>query len=133
MEAFAVFCQEWCIKLNLTAPYHLASWGSTERGDCILKELFKKTDSEGTCFDTAFAAYKDSRNARGYSPAQLFFLRNVRDPRLPDLGPEPEVEDMLASRDRVRTARAVGGEDKPVLPPLETGDLVLGQHPKTCE
>ena len=87
-----------------------------------MKGLLKRTETEGSCFDTAFSAYKNTRNGSGFSPAQLFFLRNVRDPRLPDLGPER----MVAARDHVRAARVVADEDKPGLAPLHVGDLVVG-------
>ena len=99
----------------------------------ILKGLLKRAGTEGSCFDTIFAAYKNTRNETGFSPSQLFFLRNVRDPRLPDLGPEPKVGRMVEARDRVRAARAVAAEDKPGLAPLQVGDLVVGQHPKSME
>ena len=45
-EDFAVFFQEWCINLNLTASYCPTSSGSAERGVGILKELLRKTESE---------------------------------------------------------------------------------------
>ena len=35
--------------------------------------------------------------------------------------------------DRVRAARATKEEDRQGLPPLEVGDLVVGQHPKSSE
>ena len=35
------------------------------------------------------------------------------------------------ARDRVRAARATKEEDKPGLPPLEVGDLVVGQNPRS--
>ena len=93
----------------------------------------KRVETEGSCFDTAFAAYKTTRTESGFSPAQLFFLRNVRTPRSPSLWEEPAVEDMVVARDRVRAARATLEEDRSGLPPLYVGDLVLGQHPISSE
>ena len=90
-------------------------------------------DTEGSCVVTAFASYKTTRTKSGFSPAQLFFLRNVRTPGTPSLWQEPVLEEMVQARDRVRAARATKGEDRQGLPPLEVGDLVVGQHPKSSE
>ena len=38
---------------------------------------------------------------------------------------------MVEARDRIRAARASKEEDRPGLPPLVVGDLVVGQHPKS--
>jgi hypothetical protein len=38
---------------------------------------------------------------------------------------------MVVARDRIRAARATKEEEWPGLPPLELGDLVVGQHPKS--
>ena len=62
----------------------------------------KKTEEEGTCAEEAMSVFRNTRNESGYSPNQLFFLRNWRDPNLPDLRAEPEVEEMVKARDRVR-------------------------------
>ena len=45
--------------------------------------------------------------------------------------PEPEVEKMVEARYRVRATRATQEEDRPGLPPLEVGDLVVAQHPQS--
>jgi len=117
--------------LNLTAPYCPISSGAAERSIGVLKAILKKVDQEGSCFETALAAYKTTRTESGYSPAQLFFLRNVRTARSPSLWQEPRMEDMVEARDRIRAARATKEEDRPGLPPLVVGDLVVGQHPKS--
>ena len=39
------------------------------------------------------------------------------------------MEEMVEARDRIRAARAT--KDRPGLPPLVVGDLVVGQHPKS--
>ena len=91
----------------------------------------KKVDTEGSCFETALAAYKTTITESGFSPAQLFFLRNVRTAKSPSLWQEPSVEEMVVARDRIRAARATKEEDRPGLAPLGVGDLVVGQHPKS--
>ena len=126
-------CKSWCISLNLTAPYCPTSSGGAERTIGVLKEILKRVDTAGSCFETAFVAYKTTRTKSGFSPAQLFYLRNVRTPGTPSLWQEPKVGEMVQARDRVRAARATKEEDRPGLPPLEVGDLVVGQHPKSSE
>ena len=129
--AFADFCKSWNICLNLTAPYSPISSGGAERSIGVLKAILNKVDQEGSCFETALAAYKTTRTESGYSPAQLFYLRNVRTARSPSLWQEPRIEEMVEARDRIRAARASKEEDRPGLPPLVVGDLVVGQHPKS--
>ena len=131
--AFLGFCKSWNISLNLTTPYCPTSSGGAECSIGVLKEILKKVDTEGSCFETAFAAYKTTRTESGFSPAQLFFLRNVRTAKTPSLWQEPIVEEMVVARDRIRAARATKEEDRPGLAPLEVGDLVVGQHPKSCQ
>ena len=55
----------------------------------LVKTIMKKTEADGSDSEEAFAAFKNSRNSIGYSPNQLFFLRNVRDLKLPQLAGEP--------------------------------------------
>ena len=129
--AFLDFCKACNISLNLTAPYCPTSSGGAESCIGVLKQILKKVETEGSCFETAFAAYKTTRTESGFSPAQLFFLRNIRTPNSPSLWREPNVEDMVVARDRIRAARATKEEDRPGLPPLEVGDLVVGQNPKS--
>ena len=52
----------------------------------------KKTEEEGSSFEEAFAALKNTRNKSGYSPNQLFLLHN---PFLPSLEPELFIEEMV--------------------------------------
>ena len=84
--AFEDFCKQWWINLNLKAPYCPTNLGGAERLIGVLKELLKRVETHKSCFETAFDAYKTNRTEYGYSPAQLFFLRNVRTPKLPSLG-----------------------------------------------
>ena len=61
--------------------------------------------------DTAFASYMTTRNQSEFSPAQVFFLRNVRTAGTPSLWQEPVMDDMVQARDRVWAARATKEED----------------------
>ena len=66
-EEFAGFGKAYSVSLNLTAPYHQESSGSAERVVGILKQLLKKTQTEGSCFETAFAAFKNTFCGAGAS------------------------------------------------------------------
>ena len=131
---FKDFCDKYCIDLQHTSPYNLVSFGAAERGVGLVKGIMKKTEEKGLCFEEALAAIKNTRNESGFSPNQLFFLRNLRDPSLPNLLAEPVVEEMMEARDRVRARAMVKkDEDNRGWPKLHRGDLVRGRHPKTKE
>ena len=71
--------------MELTAPYNPESFGAAERGVGLIKMIMKKTQEEGSDMEEALAVFRNTRNESRYSPNQLFFLRNWRDPKLPDL------------------------------------------------
>ena len=52
--------------------------------------------------EEAIAVFRNTRNKSGYSPIQLFFLRNWRDNNLPDLIAEPVVEEMKKASEGVK-------------------------------
>ena len=81
----------------------------------------------------AFAAFKNRRNIKGYSPNQLFFLRNLRNPQLPSFEAEPSIGDMVEAWDRQKAKRVLKESDSTALPGLTVGDLVRGQHSRTGE
>ena len=85
--------------------------------------------------EEALSVFRNTRNESGYSPNQLFFLRNWRDHNLPGLRPEPTVEEMVKARDRVRGGCYKVRKDESSLawPRLFPGDMVRGQHPETKE
>ena len=95
----------------------------------------KKTEEEGSCMEEAMSVFRNTRNESGYSPNQLFFLRNWRDHHLPDLRPEPTVEEMVKARDRVKGGcyKVKKDELSSAWPRLLPGDMVRGQHPRTKE
>ena len=63
----------------------------------------------------------------------MFFLRNMRNPKRPELLEEPNTEDMVKARERNRMQKKEDGDDTPVLPKLRVGNLVRGQNPKSKE
>ena len=85
----------------------------------------KKTEEEGSDMEEALAVFRNTRNESGYSPNQLFFLRNWQDPKLPDLRAELVLEEMVKARERVKGSCYKVNEDK--------GDMVRGQHSQTKE
>ena len=85
--------------------------------------------------EAAMSVFRNTRNESGFSPNQLFFLRNWRDHNLPDLRPEPVLEEMVKARDMVKGGCHKLKEDKSkaAWPRLFPGDMVRGQHTKTKE
>ena len=78
-----------------------------------MKAIMKKTEQERSCFKEALAAFQKTRNKNGFSPNQLFFLRNWRDPNLRNLLAKPVVEEIVEARERVRAGEKVKtDEDK---------------------
>ena len=47
----------------------------------MVKKIMKKTEEEGSRMEEAMSVFRNTRNESGYSPNQLFFLRNLRDHR----------------------------------------------------
>ena len=71
----------------------MESLGAPERGVCLIKTIMcKEEELEVSYFEEALAVFRNTRNESGYSPKQLFFLRNWRDHNLPDLLAELVVE-----------------------------------------
>ena len=68
----------------------------------LIKQIMKKTEEGGSRLEEAMAVFRNTRNKSGYSPIQLFFLRNWRDHNLPDLLAEPVVEEMKKAREGVK-------------------------------
>ena len=79
------------------------------------------------------AVFWNTRNESGYRPNQFFFLRNWRDPKLPDLRAKPVLEEMVKARESVKGGYYKVKEDElaAVWPALNPGDMVRGQHPQT--
>ena len=103
-KEFREFCNEYKIRLDLTAPYNPESSGAAERGVGSIKQIMKKTGLEGADMEEALAVFRNTRNESWYNPNQLFFLRNWRDPSLPDLRAEPVLEEMVKAREGSREA-----------------------------
>ena len=101
--ALEVFCERYFIDLQITSPYNPESSGAAERG----VGLVKKTNEEGLCLEEALAAFENTRSESGFSPDQLFFLRNLQNPSLPNLITEPVVEEMVEARNRARAGGTV--------------------------
>ena len=79
--------------------------------------------------------FRNTWNESGYSPNQLFFLRNWRDHNLPDVLAEPVMEEMEEARERVKAGNSKIMRDENIigLPKLHVGDMVRGQDSKTKE
>ena len=102
IRGFMEFCDEYKIRLDLTSPYNLESSGAAERGVVLIKQIMKKMEEEGLCMEEALAVFRNTRNNSGYSPNQLFFLRNWQDHNLSNMRAEPMMEEMEKARERVK-------------------------------
>ena len=108
--------------------------GATERGVGLIKAILRMTEEEGSCFKEALAVFRNIRNESGYSPNQLFFLRNWRDHNLPHVLAEPVVEEMEKARDIVKVGHRVKkDENTRGWPQLHLGNIFRGRQPKTKE
>ena len=134
-KEFREFCDEYNIRLDLTAPYDPKSSGAAERGEGLIKQIMMKMEEEWSDKEEALAFFRNTRNESGYSPNQLFFLCNWREHNLPDLRAEPVMEEMVKARERVKGCFNKVREDKlkAAWPALYAGDMVMGQHPQTKE
>ena len=104
--------------------------GATERGVGLIKAIMRMTEEEGSCFKEALAVFRNIRNESGYSPNELFFLRNWRDHVLG----EPVVEEMEKARDIVKVGHRVKkDENTRGWPQLHLGNIFRGRQPKTKE
>ena len=101
-KGFQEFCDKHCIQMNLTSPYNPESSGAAECNEGLIKTIMEKTEKEGSCFEEALAVFGNTRNESGYSPNQLFFLRNWWDHNLPNLLAELVPEEMEKSRERIK-------------------------------
>ena len=94
----------------------------------------QKTEEEGSCFEESLAVFRNTGNESGYSPNQLFFLRNWLDPNLPHMLVEPVVQEMVEATDKVRAgSKGRADNHKRGWPKLHLSDMVRGRHPKTKE
>ena len=71
----------------------------------MVKAIIKRTNNKGSNFQEAFAAWKNKRNVSGFSSNQLFFLRNIRDPKQPALIKVQITEGMVKARVGQRAER----------------------------
>ena len=85
-------------KSELSSAYNPASNGLAEAGVKNVKSLLKKCMDGKECFETALAEFRIAPREDGYSPAELFYKRQVRG-LLPELPNEPDMRKAERARE----------------------------------
>eukprot|EP00096_Caligus_rogercresseyi_P009185 TRINITY_DN3073_c0_g1_i5.p1 TRINITY_DN3073_c0_g1~~TRINITY_DN3073_c0_g1_i5.p1 ORF type:complete len:487 (-),score=50.01 TRINITY_DN3073_c0_g1_i5:32-1492(-) len=140
-KKFADFCVEWGIKHDPSSPHHHESNGYAEAAVKSMKNLLRKTASNGDIrkgwFLKALLEWRNTPGKDGLSPAQKLFGRRMRS-LLPS-GPaafRPEVKEKLfwaeQRGERIRQkANEQYDESAKDLQELRPGKVVLIQQPST--
>ena len=79
------------------------------------------------CFETALAEFRIAPREDGYSPAELFYRRQVRG-LLPELPKKLNVEEAEKARDRVQEAYTAQRQTRSASKPLVMGQRVWLQE-----
>jgi len=121
------FAQAWGFTITTSSPHYPRSNGMAERYVQTLKQLMRKSDSDGDLYAALLAYRQTPISGLAFSPAELLFSRHIRGP-LPltstTLTPAvPEAYNDLV----LRQAAQKDQHDKHAKPlrPLATGDPVL--------
>ena len=90
---------------------------ATANGVKNVKALLKKCHDGKECFETALAEFRIAPREDGYSPAELFYRRQVRG-LLPELPSKLNVEKAEQARDRVQEAATTQRQTRSASKPL---------------
>ena len=99
-DRFVAWLKQVGCKSEVSSAYNPASNGLAEAGVKNVKALLKKCMDRKECFETALAEFRIAPREDGYSPAELFYRRQVRG-LLPELPKKLNVEEAEKARDRV--------------------------------
>ena len=88
-----------------------------------MKALLKKCLDNKECFETALAEFRIAPREDGYSPAELFYKRQVRG-LLPELPKKLNVEEAEKARDKVQEAYTEQRQTRSSSKPLQVGQRV---------
>ena len=75
---FIKFCQENCIKHEVSSPYNPSANGLAESGVKIVKSILIKCLGEGKDIQRVLYEWRNAPRNHGFSPAQLLFGRSQR-------------------------------------------------------
>ena len=131
---FNTFCKQNNIHHDHSSAYYPRSNGLAENGVKTCKQLLKKHHSHFQSFRKALLEWRNTPRPDGYSPAQMFIGRRQRT-HLPCLSVAYEpIDQSLAAQSRAEERQRIKirhDENAKELPPLQTGQEVLLQHPVT--
>ena len=84
---FKAFCDEFNIKHEVSSPHYHESNGLAEAAVKQMKHLLDKKNQKWDDFQMALLEWRNTPNATGYSPSQLFFGRRQKGilPMLPSM------------------------------------------------
>ena len=129
---FLEFCRASGIQKELTSPYNPQANGLAESAVKQMKYLVQKVGKNEIKFKQALLAWRNTPRADGISPAQMMF--GFRQ----NFGQGSDTKTFVdrVTTNRERTSADAKAKDKfdsraRALPPLEKGDRVVLQDPKT--
>ena len=129
-DRFVAWLKQIGCKSELSSAYNPASNGLAEAGVKNVKALLKKCHDGKECFETALAEFRIAPREDGYSPAELFYKRQVRG-LLPELPSKLDVEKAEQARDRVQEAYTTQRQTRSASKPLVMGQRVWLQDQGT--
>ena len=129
-DRFVAWLKQVGCKSELSSAYNPTSNGLAEAGVKNVKNLLKKCLDSKECFETALAEFRIAPREDGYSPAELFYKRQVRG-LLPELPRKFNVEDAEKARDKVQEAYTEKRQTRSTSKPLGMGQRVWLQDQQT--
>ena len=125
-DKFVAWLTQVGCKSEVSSAYNPASNGLAEAGVKNVKALLKKCLDGKECFETALAEFRIAPREDGYSPAELFYKRQVRG-LLPELPYKLNVEEAERARDKVQKNYTAQRQTRSASKPLVMGQRVWMQ------
>ena len=122
-DTFVAWLHQVGCKSEVSSAYNPASNGLAEAGVKNVKALLKKCMDSKECFENALAEFRTAPREDGYSPAELFFKRQVRG-LLPELHKKLNVEEAERARDKVQETYTAQRQTRAASKPLVVGQKV---------
>ena len=129
-DRFVAWLKQVGCKSELASAYNPASNGLAEAGVKNVKNLLKKCLDGKECFETALAEFRIAPRDDGYSPAELFYKRQVRG-LLPELPKKLNIEEAEKARDKAQEAYTAQRQTRSTSKPLSLNQKVWLQDQQT--
>ena len=129
-DKFVAWLRQIGCKSEVSSAYNPASNGLAEAGVKNVKALLKKCLDSKECFETALAEFRIAPREDGYSPAELFYRRQVRG-LLPELPCKVNVTAAEKARDKTQENYTVQRQNRSPSKPLVMGQRVWLQDQQT--